>query len=161
MWLILENPTGKSTVRKKNEKDRKHRTHRDTLPRFVWRTDSQFAISSHWEYAIAFHPLDFSGRLRAGRDYIIGILQKYSVPLVFGVPWQRWVQGHGSLLVWRYGCWFWRTRAIKVLYTFSIYKHHFMLRLFYMIMQIWVDIGKTSIWRCEASPDWLSRCAWH
>ncbi|CAK9066993.1 unnamed protein product [Durusdinium trenchii] len=25
------------------------------------------------------------GRLRAGRDYIIGILQKYSIPLVFGV----------------------------------------------------------------------------
>ena len=27
-----------------------------------------------------------SGRLRAGRDYIIGILQKYSIPLVFGAP---------------------------------------------------------------------------
>ena len=26
------------------------------------------------------------GRLRAGRDYIIGILQKYSIPLCFGVP---------------------------------------------------------------------------
>ena len=28
-----------------------------------------------------------SGRIRAGRDYIIGILQKYSIPLCFGVPW--------------------------------------------------------------------------
>ena len=69
------------------EKDRKHCTHRDTLPRFVWEVlIPEIAISSHWEYAIAFHPLDFPGRLRAGRDYIIGILQKYSVPLVFGAP---------------------------------------------------------------------------
>lgn len=68
--------------------DRKHCMHRDAH-RLVLFGVLIPNLQSHptGKYAIAFHPLDFSGRLRAGKDYIIGILQKYSIPLVFGVPW--------------------------------------------------------------------------
>ena len=88
-FFVTENP-GESFSRKRYlpEKDRKHCTHRDTH-RLVLFGVLIPNLQSHptGKYAIAFHPLDFSGRLRAGKDYIIGILQKYSIPLVFGVPW--------------------------------------------------------------------------